>query len=158
MTKKIKFFAIPLVVLLFSVFTGCSSDDSSNSNSSLFIKFTHNGIQYNFEDPFTTTSLSKNIRYFEGSDETFIDISLWMPLVSTTGTFNITDSPSDVSTYNASFTLGDDLDVDADSGTITITSVSSDYIQGTFSFSGTTFEGTPVSVTNGSFRAANIQD
>jgi hypothetical protein len=157
MTKKIKFFAIPLVVLLFSVFTGCSSDDS-NSSDNLFIKFTHDGVQYNFIDPYTATSLSKNIRYFQGSDDTFIDISLWMPLVSELGTFAITDTPFDVDTYNASFRLGENLNLDATSGSITITSVNSEYIQGTFTFSGTSYEGEEVVVTNGSFRAYNIQN
>ncbi|GGD27890.1 hypothetical protein [Flavobacterium orientale] len=156
MKTKIKFFALPLLALLV-LFTGCSSDDS-NSSDNLFIKFTHNGVNYNFVDPFTTTSLSKNIRYFEGSDDTFVDISLWMPLVSEEGTFTITDTPFDVESYNANFSLGQDLNLDATAGSITITSVDSEYIQGTFTFSGTSFEGEDVVVTNGSFRAYNIQD
>ncbi|WP_291119103.1 DUF6252 family protein [Flavobacterium sp. UBA6135] len=156
MKTKIKFFALPFLALLV-LFAGCSSDDSKSADN-LFIKFTHNGVQYNFIDPYTSTSLSKNIRYFEGSDDSFVDISLWMPLVSQVGTFVVTDTPSDVESYNASFSLGQDLNLDATSGSITITSVSSEYIQGTFTFSGTSFEGEEVVVTNGSFRAYNIQD
>lgn len=76
-----------------------------------------------------------------------------MPEEVTEGTYSFTDTPSQLDTFNASYSSeGEAVYIDATSGTITITSVTDDYVKGTFSFSGDN-EGTTVNVTNGEFRA-----
>jgi hypothetical protein len=156
MKKVINSFATALFLGVFLMLSSCGgSDDSSSASTDLFIKFKYNGVQYTFTDPATINSLSKSISGFQEVGNSSNGIVLFMPLEVTTGTFSITDSPSDVNSYNGYFTDGvEDFSFDGTSGTIVITSVTSEYVKGTFNFSAEV-DGQVVEVTNGSFSAYN---
>lgn len=149
-----------LLVLLSMSFLACSSDDSSSNNSTnpdgeLYLKFTLNGVAYDFE-PETLTSLQILVRGDQEVGGVFNSISLWMPTAPAVGSHPITDafpSDSNIGTlYNANVWVGSEI-VDASTGTMVITGVGEEYVEGTFSFSGTNDNGTTATVTNGSFRA-----
>jgi hypothetical protein len=156
MKKVMKSFATALLLGVFVLVSSCSgSDDNSNNQTTndLFIKFKYNGVQYNYADPGTINSLSRSISAFEEVGNTSRSIVLFMPLEVTTGTFSITDSPSDVNSYSGYFSDGPtDMSFDGTSGTMVITSVTSEYVKGTFNFSAE-IDGQIVEVTNGSFSA-----
>ncbi|WP_136668685.1 DUF6252 family protein [Flavobacterium sp. H122] len=147
---------IGLLAIFTLILSGCSSDgDGSDNNSSTYIKFKVNGQSYNYE-PETIVSLKTLVDGYTGNGNTLKRISLWMPNEVATGTYPITDTPSDVETYNASYSSeGESIYIDGTSGTITITSVTDDYIKGTFSFSGDN-EGATVNITNGEFKADKV--
>ncbi|WP_317245662.1 DUF6252 family protein [Flavobacterium amniphilum] len=117
-----------------------------------YLKFKVGGQSYNYE-PQTLTSSKTLVDGYTGNGNTLKRISLWMPNEVTTGTYSITDTPSNLDTYNASYSSeGESIYIDGTSGTITITSVTEDYVKGTFSFSGDN-GGTTVNITNGEFKA-----
>lgn len=150
-----------LLLVLFSLtFVACSSDDAAtpdinNPDETLFIKYTLNGQAYEFE-PETLTSLQILVRGDGEVSGVYNSISLWMPTEPSIGSHPITDDfPNDANIatlYNANVWVGSEI-VDASSGTLVITEVGEDYVEGTFSFSGTNNNGTTAAVTNGSFRA-----
>lgn len=148
-----------LFLVLFSIsFLGCSSDDDSsggNDDNSLYIRFTLNGEDYDFE-PETLTSLRTLILGDEDVNNVYTRISLWMPAEPSTGTHTISDDfPSDANLstlYSANVWIGEEV-IDASSGILVITELGDEYVKGTFSFTGTNDEGTTATVTNGSFRA-----
>lgn len=143
-----------LVILCTLFLTGCSSDDSSNdSDGDTYIRFTVNGQNYDY-NPETIVSLITSINGNEGVDDTYKYISLTLPNNYTEGTYSfVLPDPNDVESYNAYYeSEGENIYVDASSGSITITSVEAEYVSGTFSFSGDN-GGSTISITNGSFRA-----
>lgn len=146
------------LALISICFSSCSSDSSSNGNQSdtLYLKFTYNGQQYDFE-PETITSLQKLIAGDQEVNTVFTRLSLWMPVTPTLGTHTITDdTPTDANIgtlHNSELWVGDDTYVGT-SGTIVITELDSEYVKGTFSFTGTMDTGLTVAITNGSFRAS----
>lgn len=151
-----------LLLVLFSLsFISCSSDDATpiddinNPDDTLYIKYTLNGQQYEFE-PETLTSLQILVRGDGEVAGVYNSISLWMPTSPAIGSHPITDAfPTDANIatlYNANVWVGSEI-VDAATGTMVITEVSEEYVKGTFSFSGTNDNGTTATVTNGSFRA-----
>lgn len=152
-----------IFIALFSLtFVACSSDDNSpsggnNTPDGLYLKFTADGVDYNFE-PATLTSLQKHIMGYTGTDEDHVRLSLWMPVEPTVGTHQLTDDfPTDdnLDTHYSGFYYKGDMTFDSTSGTITISTIDDEYITGTFSFTGTDFEGNTVAITNGSFKAYN---
>lgn len=151
--KKLSF----LFLVLFSLsFVACSSDDSSgSSDSELYLKYTVNGVNYDFE-PATVTSLQKLIMGEQEISSVYNRISLWMPVTPTVGSHTITDeAPNDTNLdtlHNAELWVGD-ATYTATSGTLVITELNDDYVKGTFSFTGEDENGVTISVTNGSFRA-----
>lgn len=152
--KKLTYF---LFVLFSLSFIACSSDDNSSGgeDDNLYIRFTANEQQYNFE-PETITSLQRLIMGDEDVNDIYTRVSLWMPVIPTTGSYSITnDTPNDENLetlYNAELWIGDDTYVGS-SGTLIVTEVGDEYVKGTFSFTGTNEAGTAITVTNGSFRA-----
>jgi ABC-type Fe3+-hydroxamate transport system substrate-binding protein len=145
-----------ILVLTSSLFVNCSSDSngSNNDSNSFYLKFKINGEQVTFADPTVINSLSKSITGFTTNGKS---MSLYLPLDVTTGTFTITDEPSNVEAYGASYSdFANDESSDNETGTLTITQVDADVIKGIFSFTGTNL-GTTYTVTEGEFRAENIQ-
>lgn len=149
-----------LFLVLFSLsFIACSSDDDSSGDgggdNSLYIKFTVNGVNYEFE-PATITSLQKLIMGEQEINSVYNRISLWMPVTPTVGSHAITDeTPNDTNLetlHNAELWVGD-ATYTATSGTLVVTEMDSEYLKGTFTFTGEDENGATVSVTNGSFRA-----
>lgn len=148
-----------LFLVLFSLsFIACSSDDDSSGDGgedSLYIKYTVNGVNYEFE-PATITSLQKLIMGEQEINSVYNRISLWMPVTPTVGSHAITDeTPNDTNLetlHNAELWVGD-VTYTATSGTLVVTEMDSEYLKGTFTFTGEDENGATVSVTNGSFRA-----
>lgn len=148
--KKLSF----ILLVLFSIsFSSCSDDDSSGGSTDddeLYLKFTYNGQQYNFE-PETITSLQRLVAGNQEVNSVFTRLSLWMPVTPILGSHEITDAtPTDANLttlHNAELWVGENI-FEGTSGTLVITEFDDDYVKGTFSFSGANF-----TVTNGSFRA-----
>ncbi len=144
-----------IFLILFSLtFINCSSDDSSNDQEEVYLRFTVNGqFQYSYE-PETITSLQILIRGDEGMSDTFKSISLWLPTTFTEGSHLINDAPtSDEEAYTANYvSVPDGIDIQAASGTMIITSVSEEFIQGTFEFVGNN-NGETITISNGEFKA-----
>ncbi len=154
-----------LVIVLFSLaLTSCSSDDSSSTVppvidepqvEQLHIKFKLNNDQYSFE-PSTLLSLQRNIMGESYVNDVFKGISLWMPVTPTVGTHPITDAtPTDAniaSLYNVEVWIADTR-YPADAGSMIITEVSTEFVKGTFTCSGTDETGQPFTIINGSFKA-----
>ena len=157
MNKSIKFFVSRLLVMMVFVFTALSCSDSESglvdtTPSGLYIKFKSGSTQYLIQNPTTYDLSKKKIDGLQGSGSDLVSITLYMPLDPTIGTHFMTDSPSDDDTYGAYFVLGNSVDIIANAGIITITSITDQYISGTFSFSGLNGSAV-VEVTNGSFVA-----
>jgi hypothetical protein len=112
-------------------------------------------VNYDF-DPETITSLQKLIAGDQEVATVFTRLSLWMPVTPTVGSHAITDdTPTDANIgtlHNADLWIGD-ATYTATSGTLVVTEIDSEYIKGTFSFTGDDGNGVTISVTNGSFRA-----
>ena len=151
--RKIQFALLALV----AVFTlSCSSDDSAPANvpnnDATYINFKVNGVQSNMPEPSTITTLMASISNSEDLGSEIRSIFLTIPVDATVGTHAITDAPpSDLTAYSALYSIGD-VSVDATSGTMNITSIGEEYMEGTFSFTGE-FEGTTYTITEGVFRA-----
>ncbi len=151
--KKITFFAFTILALTMSF--SCSNNDSSDEDEIVttenFIKFKYKGATYSF-DLGLGTSDAMNLMGSQGIDDTYKSVSLWMPLNATKGSHPIVRDLQNLNTtYQASFYFMPEIvNADATSGTLTITAIDSEKIQGTFSFSGTN-KGTEFAVTEGSF-------
>lgn len=150
--KKIMFFAIVVFTLTFS--SSCSNNDSSDDNQTTgeYIKFKYNGTFYTF-DPSILSSENINIMGDEGINDTYKKISLWIPLNVTTGSHPIVFDLSHLeTTYQVSFGFMPAFsNADASSGTMNVTAVNNEKIEGTFNFSGTV-NGQAFTVTEGTFR------
>ncbi|MFN3752596.1 DUF6252 family protein [Flavobacterium sp.] len=144
------------LVAFSAIFFGCSSDSSSGSSSNFYLKCKVNGTWVEFADPIVINSLSKSIT---GNDaDTGKVVTLFTPLNVANGTFTITDEPSNVNSYNGSYSdFNEDVYTDNETGTMVITEVTADVIKGTFSFTGDDGNGGTITVTEGSFRAENIE-
>jgi hypothetical protein len=151
--KKIMFFAITIFTLAMS--TSCSSDDSKEDEKENaetdFIKFKYKDKEYKYEASFSSSE-AINISGFEGIDNTYKNITLWLPLNATVGTHNVVYDLSDLTTtYQANFTFMPAIsNGSATSGTIKITKFDAEGIEGTFNFSGTKGDET-FTITEGSF-------
>jgi Family of unknown function (DUF6252) len=155
--KKIKKIAMLLVMVTASAISfNCSSSDDSSSSSNFYLKCKVNGTLVEFTDPMVINSLAKSIT---GNDaDTGKMVTLFTPLTVGTGTFTITDEPSNENSYAGSYSdFNGDIYSDNETGTMTITEVNADVIKGTFSFTGEDGNGGTITVTEGSFRAENIQ-
>ena len=158
-----KIFSLVFMLCAFS-FVSCSSDDATTDqpivnpdpiDTTLYLKFSANGQAYSFE-PETIGSLRKLIMGGIMENDSYTRLSLWMPVNPTIGTHQLVDATvtdANINTlYTADFWIGDDV-FDATSGTVTITEIDSEYIKGTFSFTGTKDGGATTTISNGSFRA-----
>jgi hypothetical protein len=149
-----KIMLLVAVVVTSSLFVNCSGDSSSSSGS-FYLKCKVDGVLLECTNPDVINTLAKSI---SGTNATTgKSIFLTLPLGVTTGTHTVTDEPSNVNSYGANYAdfSGDNL-TNNETGFITITSVSADVIKGTFAFTGNN-SGTDIVVTEGEFRAENIQ-
>lgn len=146
-----------LILSVFATFVlfACNSDDDGGSNNGgdIFITFKVNGTTYNME-PYTSASLQVEIGADQGINASYRAISLLMPTDYELGSHSITDS-WDEDAYNASFSQGD-ITIDAVSGTLVITTINDDFIQGTFNFTGEDEDGMIYNITEGSFKADKL--
>ncbi len=148
---------ILLVIFAATILFACSDDDNSdtnnggNGNDEIFITFKANGTSYTME-PASSTSLKFRVSADQGLNSAYRDITLVMPVEYSLGAHTITDAPSDLEAYEASYSQGD-VTIDGTSGALTITSLNEDYIEGTFNFTGNDSNGNSFNITDGSFRA-----
>jgi len=147
------------LVLLTVSFVSCSKDDSPNDDAQdeLYLKFTYNGQQYNF-NPETITSLQKAVSGQQETNSIITRLVLWMPVDPSIGNHPITDeTPTDTNLetlYNAELWVGDATFI-AMSGTLVITEKNDEFIKGTFSFSGEDENGNVGVISDGTFSAYN---
>ncbi|MGO4772640.1 hypothetical protein ACEN2I_13330 [Flavobacterium sp. W22_SRS_FK3] len=147
--KKVMFLAIAVFALALS---SCSSNDSDeNQTETDYIKFKYKGTTYTFDSGYQS-SLTLDVIGSEGIDNTYKQITLWMPLDASVGSHPVVYDLSNLTTtYQASFTfMGTDNTFNATSGTIKITANNNERIEGTFNFSGI-MNGQAVEVTDGKF-------
>ncbi len=145
-----------LVVIAGAISFNCSSSDDGGSSSNFYLKCKVNGTWVEFADPMVINSLAKSI---SGNDaDTGKMVVLFTPLSVTNGTHTITDEPSNENSYGGSYSdFTEDDYTDNETGTMTITEVTADVIKGTFSFTGEDGNGGTITVTEGSFRAENVE-
>lgn len=145
-----------LFLFVATMMVACSNDDDSNNDSNgndIFISFKANGTEYNIE-PYSASSMKIDFGGDQGMGEDFRSISLSMPLDFTEGEHNIVDS-FETEDYNANYSEGD-VTIDASSGTLDVTNISDEYIEGSFTFTGQDDEGNTYSITQGSFKVYNL--
>jgi hypothetical protein len=157
--KTLKNSLLVFALILGLGFQSCSSDDDSSSNDETYIRFSIDGTDYNFTDILTAESgvITLNGNNGEGfSDPGDTQLALWMPTVLSDGTFDVSNSFE--AEYQVSFTsesLAFDFDF-AESGTITLTQTSGEFIEGTFTATITNADDTTITITDGEFRGYNI--
>jgi hypothetical protein len=153
-----KSIAMLVLVVAASLSVNCSSDSNGSGDSGFYLRCKINGVQFESSDPFVINSLAKSITAQSDNANVQETLTLWTPLAVTVGTHSITDEPSNVDSYGASYSNFDtDDSAPTPSGTMTITEVNADVIKGTFSFTSPNSNGGTITVTEGTFRAANIQ-
>ncbi|MBF6641277.1 hypothetical protein IVB69_07280 [Flavobacterium sp. J49] len=134
----------------------CSSDSNSSASTNFYLKCKVNGTWVEFADPMVINSLAKSITGNNADNGKVV--TLFTPLNVATGTFTITDEPSNVNSYAGSFSdFNEEVYTDNETGTMVITEVNANVIKGTFSFTGDDGNGGTITVTEGSFRAENIE-
>lgn len=153
MMRKIQ---IALLAVMTAFTFSCSSDDSSSNNNNVndetYINFKVNGTQSNMIEPSTMTTMMASISSTEDVGEDIRSIILTIPVDATVGSHEITDaSPADLTAYSAHYSMGD-VSFDAVNGSLTITSIGDEYMEGTFAFTGE-YDGTSFVITEGAFRA-----
>ena len=155
--KTFKKAAMLIVLVIASAISlNCSSDSDSSSSSNFYLKCKVNGTWVEFADPMVINSLAKSIT--GNNTDNGKAVILFTPLDVTNGTYTITDEPSNVDSFAGSFSdFNEEVYTDNETGTMTITEVNADVIKGTFSFTGDDGNGGTVTVTEGSFRAENIE-
>ena len=148
--KNLKLVLLALVAI---VSFSCSDDDSNAVNDDTYIKFKVNGEQFNIIEPSTITSGGGAVVMAVNLDGQYM--MLRMPADATVGTHPISESNSvDPTTYQAAASIDEDNVIDATAGTLKITSMGAEYMEGTFSFTGTgDVNGTAYTITDGEFRA-----
>jgi hypothetical protein len=130
-----KLVLIPLFSMLFLMISSCSKSDDAKTaetptTSAKFIKLKCNGTQYDFANPEMLNSNARSLLGFTTNEKR---ITIFVPLNVTPGTYQITDSPSNVNAYQVSLAINAlGFDGYATSGSMTITSVSGNNVKGTF--------------------------
>jgi len=148
--KKFKFAFLAIVAV---VTLSCSSDDNNTvvpDNDETFIRFKVNGVQSNMIEPTTFTSMAASILGTENVGPDIRTMILRTPATAAAGTHDLVDNASDLTVYGASYSFGD-VNIDANSGSMIITSIGEEYMTGTFSFS-KVVDGTTYNFTEGTFR------
>lgn len=142
----------------FILLTSCSNNDGTDD--SIYIKFTSNGQEYVFNDPASAQSMNTTFTAQIGTDvnsTNYAEVSLWLPLDFTTGTFQFTGDYFEDGDYKLNL-YSNPLNVDdgwATSGSVTISSINSEYVIGTFT--GTVSDGVQtITITNGEFKVYNL--
>lgn len=159
-TAKTLFATLFILVAAIS-FQSCGS--SNDDSQELFITFTIDGqtIDVRGDARVITASTGSDLSIngsngLDPSDSGYISIALLLPdgTVSS-GTYDFAGTPFDNSDYECSMTIGQTPFQQLTTGSITITSNSGDFIEGTFSGTRVENGNTTITITNGSFRAFN---
>ncbi|MBW8242524.1 hypothetical protein K1F50_06895 [Muricauda oceani] len=160
--KKQKYILIAVLAMLGSLVQSCSSDDDSGAPASdTYIRFTIDGTDYDFGNIITAESLS--ITFNGNNGETIQDvgdtrISIYLPLDIVVGNHNI-EGGAFGGDYKVSFTsepMGFDFDF-AHDGSINVTSVTEDYVEGTFTATIMSESEETITLVDGEFKAMPIE-
>lgn len=160
---KISKFNLLLLIIALGLFvSSCSSDDdnSGSSNPETYIRFSIDGNNYEFTDILTAESgvITLNGNNGEGlTDPGDTGLAIWLPLAISNGTHTVEDGFD--AEYQISFTseaLGFDFDF-AESGNITLTQTTGEFIEGTFTATVNNDDSTTITIENGEFKAFGIE-
>ncbi len=160
MNKHGHFYLLVYLMVFGTFLQSCSSDDSNDGLSDTYIRFTIDGTAYDFKDIITAESLAITLNGNNGEGLTNVgdtQISIYLPLVIEIGSFDIDPGAFD-GDYKVAFSsepLGFDFDF-AEAGNITITSISGDYIEGTFTATITSANDETITLANGTFKGMTI--
>ncbi len=151
-----KLFTFLFLMVIALTFTSCSEDDDSNSEDvSTFIRFTIDGTDYDFGNIISAESLSLTLNGNNGeglTDPGDTQISIFLPVEPVEGTFDFQGTfDGDHKLSFSSESLGFDFDF-AEDGSITITEISDDFIEGTFTATITSEDDTTINITSGTFK------
>ncbi|MEP2057493.1 MAG: hypothetical protein ABJJ05_06775 [Maribacter litoralis] len=153
--KTIKFSLLLLLTFSTLTFTSCSKDDDTESESATYINFTAEGKTYNFKDIISAESqaLTLNGNNGEGITNTGdTQISIFLPVEPETGTFNFEGAfEGEHKLSFSSESLGFDFDF-TESGSVTITEITEDYIIGTFTAIITSENDVTITIASGEFK------
>lgn len=156
--KTIKFSLLLFLATASMTFSSCSKDDAKDETvqSATFIKFSIDGSDYDFKDIISAQSdISMTLNGNNGEGITNagdIQITVYFPAEPVKGTFDFEGTFGvDHKLSFSSESLGFDFDF-AESGSVTITEITDDYISGTFTATITAEDETTITVTNGAFK------
>ena len=153
-TIKTTLFAF-LAIATFTL-QSCSKDDSGDDSSATYIRFTIDNTEYDFKDIITAESLSITLNGNNGegiANPGDTQITIWLPLEPVVGTVEIDNGFGGINKVSfSSESMGFVFDF-AESGSITITKISNDFIEGTFTATITSESDTTINITNGKFKA-----
>lgn len=152
--KTIKFCLILCLTAL--TFTSCDSDDSEDGGTqSTYIRFSIANVDYDFKDIISAASLSLTLNGNNGEGITNpgdTQISIFFPVEPVLGSFDVEGAfQGDYRVSFSSESMGFDFDF-AESGNITVTEITDDFIIGTFSAMITSEDDTSITITNGTFK------
>jgi len=157
-SKKLLLVSLILTLITFSCTK--TTEDNPSIVDELFIKYTANGVDYKYTDPVTASSSNMTINgqiANSATDTDYSKISLWFPLGITTGTFDFTGDVFTDGDYKLKL-ISNPLNIDgwATSGSVTITSISSEFIEGSFTAT-VSEDSSTVSITSGEFKAYGLE-
>lgn len=154
--------ALFLSLLIAFVSLSCSkeSENDSSETGEIFIKHTVSGVEYKYTNPVSAESANVTINGSIANSSTDADysrISIWFPLGMTTGTFDFTGDVFAEGDYKLKLE-SNPLNIDgwATSGSVTISSISADYIVGNYTAI-VTEDAFTINLTNGEFRAYSME-
>lgn len=153
--KTVKFNLLLFLAASIMTLTSCSNDDDGPSNSATYINFVVEGQEYNFKDIISAESQSLTLNGNNGegiTDPGDTQIGIFLPVDPITGTFDFEGAfEGEHALSFSSESMGFDFDF-AESGSITITEITEDFISGTFTAVITSDDDVTITIANGEFK------
>lgn len=157
--KKLKFNLLVVLTIIGLGLSSCSSDDDSGGSQEpeTFIRFTIDGVDFAYEDNVATAeSLNVTINAQNGlsEDDDYSFMSIWFPVDFSEGTYDFSGDFFQDGDYKLNFE-SNSLNVEdwATSGSVTITSIDSEFIRGSFTGTVPANGGGTITIENGEFKA-----
>lgn len=160
--KKLKITTISILLLSLPFFTCCSSDDdgSTTQSGNTFIRHTVDGETFDYNNIATAQSgnITVNGEIGSSGDANNSFISIWLPLELQTGTFDFSGDPFQDGDYKLNLESNplNITDEWAVSGNVTIETVNTDVIAGTFTATIIDDDGNSITLENGEFESVSI--
>lgn len=152
--KAIKFSLLLFLAVASSTFTSCNKDDDKDE-SDTYIKFKINNSDYDFKDIISVESQSLTLNGNNGEGITNpgdTQIGIFLPVAPVAGTFDfegVFEGDYKLSFSSESMDFSFDF---AESGSITITEITEDFVSGTFTATITSENDVTITITNGTFK------
>jgi hypothetical protein len=159
--QKIKFTAILFLLLSSTIFLSCSSDDDANPvGQNTFIRYTVDGVTYEYSNIISAVSagITLNGQIGADTDADYSNIAIFLPLDLQIGTYSFSgdifqDGDYKLNLESNPLNITDEWAV---SGDLTIDTVTGTTISGTFTATIFDDDGNSLSMVNGEFDAANV--